>query len=86
MNINTGEKSNSESQNFETLNYNIADNTPDILLDDSCDPDVNFHNFDTHYLFPEKFMISWTIPHLTTSLFYIRSIKKKKKKKIEHLK
>ena len=40
MNVNTGEKS--ESQSFETLKYNIADNTPDILLDNSFDPDVNF--------------------------------------------
>ena len=33
MNVNIGEKSNSESQIFETLKYNMADNTPDILLD-----------------------------------------------------
>ena len=27
------------TKNFETLKYNISDNT-DILLDDSCEPDV----------------------------------------------
>ena len=52
MNVNTGEKSISESHNFETLKYNIEDNTPDILLDNLCNPDVNFfnvnsQNFDT---------------------------------------
>ena len=59
MNVNAGEKSNSESQNFETLKYNITDNTQYIFLDDSCDPgvnvfNVNFQNFDTPYLLPEK--------------------------------
>ena len=42
MNVNTGEKSNSESQNFETSKCSIAGNTPDIFLDNSCDPDVIF--------------------------------------------
>ena len=60
MNLNTGEKSSSESQNFETIKYNTADNTPDFLLDNSCDPDVNFfnvnfQNFNTPYLLAEKF-------------------------------
>ena len=60
MNVNTGEKSSSESQNFETIKYNTADNTPDFLLDNSCDPDVNFfnvnfQNFNTPYLLAEKF-------------------------------
>ena len=56
----TGEKSNSEYENFETLKHNTADNTPDIPLDTICNPDanffnVNFQNFDTLYLLPEKF-------------------------------
>ena len=56
----TGEKSNSEYENFETLKYNTANNTPDIPLDTIYDPDanffnVNFQNFDTLYLLPEKF-------------------------------
>ena len=42
MNVNTGEKSNSESQNFETSKCSIAGNTPDIFLDNTCDPDVIF--------------------------------------------
>ena len=46
-------------KNFETLKYNISDN-PEILLDDSCDPDVNFFNkkiqsLDTPYLMPGEF-------------------------------
>ena len=28
--------------NFENLKFEIADNSDDILLDNSCDPDVNF--------------------------------------------
>ena len=39
MNANTKEKYDNETKNFETLKYNISDNT-DILSDDSCDPDV----------------------------------------------
>ena len=36
MNVNTGEKSNFDT-NFETLRCIIADRTPDILLDNLCD-------------------------------------------------
>ena len=43
MNVNSKEKYDTETKNFETLKYNISDNT-DILLDDSCNPDVNFFN------------------------------------------
>ena len=43
MNANTKEKYDNEPKNFETLKYNIWDNT-DILLDNSCYPDVNFFN------------------------------------------
>ena len=51
MNANTKEKYDTETENFETLKYNISDNT-DILLDNSCDTDVNFsiktlQSFDT---------------------------------------
>ena len=38
MNVNT------ESQNSETLKYDIADNTPNSLLDNSCDLNVNSFN------------------------------------------
>ena len=59
MNANTREKHDNETKNLETLKYNISDNT-DILLDDSCDPDVNFFNkkfqsLDTPYLMPGEF-------------------------------
>ena len=43
MNANTKKKYDTETKNFQTLKYNISDNT-DILLDDSYDPDVNFFN------------------------------------------
>ena len=43
MNANTNKKYDNETKNFETLKYNISDNTH-ILLDDSCNPDVNFFN------------------------------------------
>ena len=51
MNANTKEKYDTETENFGTLKYNISDNT-DILLDNSCDTDVNFsiktfQSFDT---------------------------------------
>ena len=59
MSANTKEKYDNETKNFETLKYNKSDNT-DILLDDSCDPDVNFFNkkiqsLDTPYLMPREF-------------------------------
>ena len=41
MNTNTREKYDNKTKNFETLKYNLSDNT-DILLDDCCDPDVVF--------------------------------------------
>ena len=43
MSANTKKKYENETKNFETLTYNIWDNI-DILLDDSCDPDVSFFN------------------------------------------
>ena len=60
MNVNTSESSESEIESFENLKYSIADNNNNILLDDSCDPDVNFFNvnfesLNTPYLFPEDF-------------------------------
>ena len=85
MNVNAGEKSNSESQNFETLKYNITDNTQYIFLDDSCDPDanvfnVNFQNFDTPYLLPEKshdFIDNTSSNYFSILHLNIMSIKKK---------
>ena len=43
MNANTKEKYDNETKNFENLKYNTLDNT-DIILDNSCDRDVNFFN------------------------------------------
>ena len=81
MNVSTNEKDDTEIKNFENLKYKITDNN-DILLDDSCDPDINFFNgkfqsFDTPYLMPEEFhnfhsnlLNQFSILHLN-----IRSIK-----------
>ena len=60
MNVNTSESSESEIESFENLKYIIADTSNNILLDDPCDPDVNFfnvnfENLNTPYLFPEDF-------------------------------
>ena len=82
MNANTKEKYDNETKNFETLKYSISDNT-DILLDDSCDPDVNFFNkkfqsLDTPYLMRGEFhnfldnsSAQFSVLHLN-----IRSLKK----------
>ena len=51
---------NSEILNFESLKYSISDNTHEILLHNSCNPDKNFfdtdiQNIDTPYILPEEF-------------------------------
>ena len=38
MNPNTQEIHGSDSQNFETLKYNTANGSNDVLLDDAYDP------------------------------------------------
>ena len=44
----TASSSHPEGPNFENLKYDIVDNyNPDILLDNSCDPDVNFFSLKT---------------------------------------
>ena len=82
MNANTKEKYDNETKNFETLKYNISDNT-DILLDDSCDPDVNFFNkkfqsLDTPYLMPGEFhnFLDNSSDQFSVLHLNIRSIKK----------
>ena len=60
MNANEGSKVEYESLNFESLKYSLLDDNDDILLDSSCDPDLNFfknniRNLDTTYLFPDQF-------------------------------
>ena len=59
MKTNTKEKYYCRTKNFETLKCNILDETI-ILLDDSCDPHVNFLNkkflaIDKPHLIPGKF-------------------------------
>ena len=82
MNANTKEKYDNETKNFETLKYNISDNT-DILLDDSCDPDVNFfdknfQSLDTPYLMLGEFhnFLDNSSDQFSVVHFNIRSIKK----------
>ena len=43
--VNLTESNDFEFLNFKSLKYSISDNTRDIFLDNSCDPDINF--FDT---------------------------------------
>ena len=82
MSANTKEKYDNETKNFETLKYNISDNS-DILLDDSCDPDVNFFNkkfqsLDTPYLMPGEFhnFLDNSSDQVSVLHLNIRSIKK----------
>ena len=58
MNVNTSESCEREIESFENLKHSIVDNNNNILLDDSCDLDVNFFNvsfeiLNTLYLLPE---------------------------------
>ena len=85
MNVNTSESSESEIESFENRKYSIADNSNNILLDDSCDPYVNFfnanfENLNTPYLFPEDFNNAYenesSSIYLSILHFNIRSIKK----------
>ena len=60
MNGNEGSKVEYKSLNFESLKYSLLDEKDDILLDRSCDLDLNFfknniRNLDTTYLFPDQF-------------------------------
>ena len=80
----TASSSDPERPNFENLKYNLVGNSDDILLDNSCDPDVNFfslktQNLDRPYILTEEFQKfvgssshdSFSILHLN-----IRSTKK----------
>lgn len=50
-----------EVVSFKLLNHHLTvNNTPTILLDNLCDPDLNFFNIsiqdiETPYIFPEEF-------------------------------
>ena len=85
MNVNTSESFESEIESFENLKYSIADNNNNILLDDSCDRDVNFfnvnfENLNTPYLFPEDFNSAYenesSLNYFSILDLNIRSIKK----------
>ena len=82
MNANTKEKYDTGTKNFETLKYNMSDNT-DFLLDDSGDPDVNFFNkkfqsLDTPYLMPGEFynFLDSSLDQFSVLHLNIRSIKR----------
>ena len=56
----TASSSDPEHPNFENIRYEIVDNSDDILLDNSCDPDVKYFNLKTQnlnslYILPEEF-------------------------------
>ena len=70
-----------ERPNFENLRYNLVDNSDDILLDNSCDPDVNFfslktQNLDTPFILTEEFVGSSSHDSFSILHLNIRSIKK----------
>ena len=84
MNPNTQEIRGSDFWNFETLKYNISNESSDILLDNAYDPDVDFvsknvKNLDTVYILPEDFHDSLEEPvtgYFSFLHLHIRSIKK----------
>ena len=54
----TASSSDPERPNFGNLKCEIVDNSDDILLDNSCETDVNFfnlktQNLDSPYILPE---------------------------------
>ena len=58
--ISSVEINDSEILNFESCKYSISANTHEILLDNYCDPDINFfdtniQNIDIPYILPEEF-------------------------------
>ena len=84
MNSNIQEIRGTDSWNFETLKYNITNESNDILLNNAYDPDLNFFsknvkNLDTVYVLPEEFHGSLEKPvtsHFSILHLNIRSIKK----------
>ena len=76
MNPNTQEIHGSDSQNFETLKYNIVNGSSDILVDDAYDPDLNL---DTMYVSQEDVLEKPVTGDFSILHLNIQSIKKKKK-------
>ena len=65
MELQTNENETNEhvALNFETLKYDPSESFGDILLDNSCDPALNFYNTNiqnlgTPYILLEEFQIS----------------------------
>ena len=59
----TTNSSDPKHPNFENLKYEVVDNSDNILLDNSCDPDVNFFDLKTqthHIYYPKNFKYSLT--------------------------
>ena len=59
MNTNKQNKTEYSPQIFESQKWSLLDGNGDILLDNSCDPDLNLFsenikNLDTKYLLPGK--------------------------------
>ena len=57
MNTNKQNKIEYSPQSFESLKFSLLDDNDDILLNNSCDPDLNLFsenikNLDTTYLLP----------------------------------
>ena len=74
MNSNIQEIRGTDSWNFETLKYNITNESNDILLNNAYDPDLNFFsknvkNLDTVYVLPEDFHGSLEKPVTVTFQF-----------------
>ena len=60
MQTNENETNEHVAQNFETLKHDPSENSGEILLDNSCDPDlhsfnINIQSLNTPYILPEEF-------------------------------
>ena len=58
--VSCSETNDAEILNFESFNCSISDNSHEILLHKSCDPDINFfdtdiQNTDDPYILPEEY-------------------------------
>ena len=88
MNPNIQEIHGTDSWNFETLQYNISNESNDILLDNAYDPDLNFFsknvkNLDMVYVLLEDFHDS--LKKQVTSYFSILHLESLKVSKLFYL-
>ena len=72
MNVN-GLTGNSESElpDYEILKYEIVDTSEEILLNNACDPDLNFFNLKTQN-FDTPIYYQKSLKNFTTPLVMIR--------------